>query len=420
MGANAPDDASLSSTPPTTIVLGSQWGDEGKGKITNLLAERADLVARFQGGANAGHTVVIGEQTLILHQVPSGITSKGAMNVIGNGCVIDLIGLADEIRELREAGVEVSPDNLMLSSKAHLVTPVHRLIDGLRGGRIGTTGRGIGPCYSDKARRTGIRAESALDGTLTERYEKQVQECREVLETWHAGEVDDVEVALSSDALVEAAAEIAPYIGDAAETISKAYQAGKSVLYEGAQGTFLDIDHGTYPFVTSSNTTIGGAFTGTGVFIEFGRRIGIVKAYTTRVGNGPFPTELTNDLGVKIRERGHEYGATTGRPRRCGWLDLDLVRRATIANGFNEIALTKLDVLSMLDSIDVALSYDPEGRPEYRTLQGWATPIDDVRKFDDLPELCRAYVTFIEEQIGVPARTVSVGPERDQTIIREG
>jgi len=171
MGANAPDDASLSSTPPTTIVLGSQWGDEGKGKITNLLAERADLVARFQGGANAGHTVVIGEQTLILHQVPSGITSKGAMNVIGNGCVIDLIGLADEIRELREAGVEVSPDNLMLSSKAHLVTPVHRLIDGLRGGRIGTTGRGIGPCYSDKARRTGIRAESALDGTLTERYE---------------------------------------------------------------------------------------------------------------------------------------------------------------------------------------------------------------------------------------------------------
>lgn len=420
MVAHAPDDAPFLSRPPTTVVLGSQWGDEGKGKITNLLAEQADLVARFQGGANAGHTVVIGDQTLILHQVPSGITSQGAMNVIGNGCVIDLIGLAAEIRELRDLSVDVSPANLMLSSKAHLVTPVHRLVDGLRGGRIGTTGRGIGPCYSDKARRTGIRAESALDGTLAERYEVQARECRQLLETWHDGEVADIDAALSADELVRAAAEIAPYIGDAAARISSSYLAGERILYEGAQGTFLDIDHGTYPFVTSSNTTIGGAFTGTGVFIDFGRRIGIVKAYTTRVGNGPFPTELTNELGERIRERGHEYGATTGRPRRCGWLDLDLVRRATIANGFNELALTKLDVLSMLETIDVALSYDSQGNPVYETLPGWSVPIDDVRKFDELPEKCRAYVTFIEEQLGVPARTVSVGPERDQTIIREG
>jgi adenylosuccinate synthase len=406
-----------------TIVLGAQWGDEGKGKITNLLAEDADVVVRFQGGANAGHTVVIRGEQIILHQVPSGITSRGALNVIGNGCVVDLEGLAAEIDDLDGHGVRVTPDNLLLSSSAHLVTPAHKLVDRLHGGRIGTTGRGIGPCYTDKARRTGIRAESVLDGSLERRLADQARECRAVIDAARNCDVlasADFDAALAPDRVLAAAGRLAPFIGDVTLAIHGACTSGKRLLFEGAQGTFLDIDHGTYPFVTSSTTTIGGAYAGTGVFVELGRRIGVVKAYTTRVGHGPFPTELTGSLEEMLRERGHEYGATTGRPRRCGWLDLHLVRRASIANGFTEIALTKLDVLSSLEAIDVAVGRDGAGAPVYETLTGWREPIDRIARYEDLPARCRDYVAFIERQLETPVVIISLGADRDATIVRQG
>ena len=401
---------------PSTIVLGAQWGDEGKGKIVDLLAEGADLVVRFQGGANAGHTLKVGDRTVVLHLIPSGILRPGALNVIGNGCVVDLEQLAEEIEELRASGADVTPDSLLVSSRAHLVTPAHRFIDQLNGGAIGTTGRGIGPTYADKARRTGIRLESLLDGSLASRLQALNDEYSHLVRKLYGAELDGV--AEATAALETAAPRMAPFIGDSAAAIHTAHRKGDRILYEGAQGTHLDLDHGTYPFVTSSSTTIGGAYTGAGVYLPFERRVAVVKAYTTRVGNGPFSTELDGEAGRVLRERGGEYGATTGRPRRCGWLDLPLLERSFRVNGFTEIALTKLDCLANLSPIMVATEEDPKGQPNYREMPGWTEDLSTLDEYSALPGPCRAYVELIEQRLEAPVSIVSVGPGREQTIQR--
>ena len=402
---------------PNTIVLGSQWGDEGKGKIVDGLAANADVVVRFQGGANAGHTVVVEGKKYVLHLIPSGILSKTAVNIIGNGCVVDVIELAAELEYVAKEGLEVTPQRLRVSGGAHMVTPFHRLFDQMLGAHIGTTGRGIGPAYRDKARRVGVRLESLVDDTWRDKVKTLGEEYRHLARCVYDQEFPPVEEIIAQ--MEPAVAVVKEFVGDTQAELFEALQAGKSILFEGAQGTLLDIDHGTYPFVTSSSTTIGGAYTGSGVFVDFDHRIAVVKAYTTRVGNGPFPTELTDEMGALLQKKGHEFGATTGRPRRCGWLDLHLVARSAMANGFNEIALTKLDCLSGIDPIKVAVGRTPSGEIEYVELPGWSENIESVQKVGDLPEACKDYVQFIEDQLGIPVRWVSVGPDRAQTMTRE-
>ncbi|MBM4372587.1 MAG: adenylosuccinate synthetase, partial [Deltaproteobacteria bacterium] len=314
------------------IVMGAQWGDEGKGKIVDVLAAEADLVVRFQGGANAGHTIVAGGQRHVLHLLPSGILTPGKLNVIASGCVVDLEALAQEILATRDTGIEISPATLALSDRAHVVTPAHRHADRLQGAWIGTTGRGIGPCYTDKVRRWGIRASAILDGTFGDRYRAQSAAWQREVPAARDDPFPDPDLDLRR--MEDALALVRPFVTDTRTLIHEAATAGRGILLEGAQGTLLDVDHGTYPFVTSSSTTIGGAFTGTGVFLDFQDRIGVLKAYSTRVGEGPFPTEETDPRGELLRARGREFGATTGRPRRCGWLDLPLVREACVTNGF--------------------------------------------------------------------------------------
>ena len=357
------------------IVMGSQWGDEGKGKLVDLLAAKARAVVRFQGGANAGHTIIAGNRKYVLHLLPSGVLTPGCVSVIGTGCVVDPDELAAEIDLLATQGVILTPKNLIISHQAHLVTPAHRELDKSEGSRIGTTGRGIGPAYADKARRTGLRAES-LTGKL------------------------------------------GSYVGDATQAIAEIARAGGNILYEGAQGTMLDLDHGTYPFVTSSSTTIGSAYSGGGVYLEFDWRIAVIKAYATRVGHGPFPTELTDKTGTWLQEQGREFGATTGRPRRCGWLDLHLLKRAFVISGFNYIALTKLDCLRGLESIHVATDRSGDDEPTYKVLPGWHDDIRNCRTFAALPSACREYVDFIEGELGQPVGIISTGPDRAETIVR--
>lgn len=399
------------------LVLGSQWGDEGKGKVIDLLAERMDLVARFQGGANAGHTVVVGGKKTVLHQIPSGVLNPGCVNVIANGCVIDPERFVAELGDLAGHGLHVSADRLFLSDRAHLVTPLHKALDARDGAKVGTTGRGIGPCYVDKANRTGIRLEHIRDDSYIDRYTEQLAAHESQAGGDHLREV--CENASVIEAFRAAAESVKPFIADTQAIIDQARRSGKSILYEGAQGSLLDLDQGTYPFVTSSSTTIGGSYTGTGVYIDFDRRIGVVKAYSTRVGNGPFPTEQDNETGRKLREIGREFGATTGRPRRCGWLDLSLLKQSVIVNGFNYLAITKIDCLSDFETILVAVDHDEDGRPVYKELSGWREDISQVREYSALPSACRAYLNVIEEHLETRVGLVSVGPDRKQTIIVE-
>jgi adenylosuccinate synthase len=398
------------------IVMGAQWGDEGKGKVVDALADRVDMIVRFQGGANAGHTIVIEGRRYVLHLLPSGILSTGKVNVIGNGCVVDLEQLAEEIQQVRGQGFEVTPETLLLSDKAHVVTPSHKHADRLQAGWIGTTGRGIGQCYTDKIRRHGIRMCSITDGSFAQRFEAQAAAWQREVDA--PAEAPFPDATRDLDRMDAALATVAPFITDTREAIHDAAKAGRELLFEGAQGMLLDVDHGTYPFVTSSSTTIAGAYSGTGVYLEFQNRIGVVKAYTTRVGEGPFPTEQSNEAGEALRRQGGEVGATTGRPRRCGWLDLPLLREACITNGYNALVLTKLDVLSGFETIPVAVGRGSDGAPIYDERPGWAEPLDDLKSDADLPGTCRDYISFIEDFLDVPVALASFGPDRAQTLTR--
>ncbi|MCP4804130.1 MAG: adenylosuccinate synthase [Proteobacteria bacterium] len=419
---------------PGTVVVGAQWGDEGKGKIVDRLASRADLVVRFQGGNNAGHTLVVAGEKVVLHLVPSGILNPSARCVIGHGVVIDPVVLLREVDALATTGRSVHPAQLLISAGAHVILPYHVAIDTLReaargAGAIGTTKRGIGPTYEDKASRRGIKVgEFIRPDRLRERLTDLLPERNRTIAEF-GGEPLDVDVLL--DQLLPVAERLAPYVTDTVEVLHEALEAGQSLLFEGAQGALLDLDHGSYPYVTSSNTIAGAACTGAGVGpTALGQVIGVVKAYCTRVGHGPFPTELDNDLGEHLRQQGREFGSTTGRPRRCGWFDAVLAKRAARLNGLTDLAVTKLDVLSGLDELAICTSY-VEGTDaladsrsldaataRYETMPGWTEDITQCGSWEELPEACRAYVERIEALVGVPATIVSVGPGREQTIER--
>ncbi|MFO7697634.1 MAG: adenylosuccinate synthase [Anaerolineae bacterium] len=421
---------------PVTIVLGAQWGDEGKGKITDHLAERAAMVVRYQGGTNAGHTIVLGDQVLKLHQVPSGITRPHVAAVLAHGMVITPPALVEELEMLR--GYGISTDNLHISSNAHLVMPYHLALDELqevqRGERaLGTTKRGIGPAYADKYQRRGLRMQDLVD---RDRFATRVGEAlvsvNAELNGVYGHEGYTVEqIVTAYDSCREA---LAPYVTDTAQLIHRYLAEGKSILLEGAQATMLDIDFGTYPFVTSSSPTAGGACQGSGVSpLDVDEVVGVVKAYTSRVGTGPFPTELTDEVGDWIVEQGHEYGTTTGRRRRCGWIDVVSLRYAAQMNGFSGLALTRLDVLTGLNELKICTGYRlPDGTrtelypgdsellaqvtAEYETMPGWEEDISSVRSLDELPETARAYCARVAELVGVPIALISVGAERQDLI----
>ena len=420
---------------PNIAILGAQWGDESKGKTTDFLAGNADIVTRYQGGDNAGHTIVIGEEKYILHLLPSGILHPNTVNVIGNGVVINLETLFNEINELVARGIEVG-GRLKISSRAHLILPYHKVMeswDDLGSGlKIGTTARGIGPTYVDKMNRhSGIRVADLLEFDLFQKKLDFNLEAKDYVLSQIGGEID-------RNALLEKyyeyARQLASYVIDTPEFMNREMKAGKRVLFEGAQGTMLDIDFGTYPYVTSSNTTVGAACTGLGVPpAAIDRVLGVSKAYVTRVGGGPFPTEMPPDLDEEIRRIGEEYGATTQRPRRCGWLDLVALRYATQINGFTGIALTKFDVLDSLDEIQICVGYKrdeelisafpaslrllAECEPVYETLPGWKQPTTGVRRYDDLPANAKTYIAFVADFLDVPIVLASVGKDREQTVI---
>ena len=421
---------------PAIVLLGAQWGDEGKGKATDLLGDRVDYVVRYQGGNNAGHTVVIGDQKYALHLLPSGILSPNVVPVIGNGVVIDPGVLLTEIKGLNERGIDTS--KLKISTNAHLITPYHRTIDKvserfLGNSKIGTTGRGIGPAYADKINRIGIRIQDLFDPSiLQQKIEGALRDKNQVLIKVFNRKGLEVEEVLKE--YLEYAGILAPYIADTGLLLNKALDAGKNVLLEGSQGTLLDVDHGTYPFVTSSNPTAGGACTGSGIGpTRISRVIGIVKAYTTRVGSGPFPTELFDEDGEKLRTIGGEIGVTTGRARRCGWYDAPIARYAVRVNGLTDFFLTKLDVLTGWEKIPVCVAYEVDGKrveelpasqsdfhhakPIYEYLPGWSENITKARTFDELPANARAYVKYLEEISGAPMSAIGVGPGRDETIV---
>jgi len=421
-----------------TIVIGSQWGDEGKGKIVDLLSRDIDIVARYQGGANAGHTICWGDKEFVLHLVPSGIFHSGVTCVIGNGVVIDPVSIMQEIRMIKELGYEVE-GRLLISHNAHVIMPYHKRIEEVRerardAGAIGTTGRGIGPAYVDKFARTGIRVVDLLDrDVLRRKLTASIEEKNTILESVYGEDKLDVEAIIEE--YVEFDRLIDPFVTDTAEYLASSLSDGKKVLAEGAQGSLLDVDFGTYPFVTSSHPTAGGCCTGLGIPpTAVDATVGIVKAYSTRVGNGPFVTELHDDNGEELRRIGNEFGATTGRPRRCGWLDLVALRYTSMINGFTGLAITKLDVLSELDEIRVCVSYRHDEKssirfpsdiqtlervqPVYRTFPGWKRDITGVTEWENLPKEAREYVEFIESFLGVSATIVSTGPKRNQTIER--
>ncbi len=423
--------------PRTSCVVGVQWGDEGKGKIVDLLSKEADVVVRFQGGGNAGHTVVNGREKFVLHLIPSGILHRGTTCVIANGVVVDLVQLLEEIRDLRKRGVEVGR-NLLLSERAHVVMPYHKQMDALSektsAKKIGTTQRGIGPCYSDKAARKGIRVADLYNPAFfMERLGALVGEKNRVLRAlYDAPPLEADRIWMEYRRLAE---EVEPFVGDATTYVNEAIDGGKRVLFEGAQGSLLDIDFGTYPYVTSSNSDACGIPAGAGVPPKkVGTIIGIAKAYCTRVGEGPFPTELVGGLGDKIREIGKEYGATTGRPRRCGWFDLVASRHAVMINGIDELAITKLDVLDGLDEVKVCTSYELDGqridripvdaetlarcRPVYKAFPGWRADTSKVRRYEGLPKAAKEYLRFLERSLKVRVTIVSVGTERVKTIFR--
>ncbi len=420
----------------TSIIVGAQWGDEGKGKIVDYLTEGADVVVRSQGGNNAGHTVISEGKKYVLHLIPSGILWTGKSCVIGNGVVLDPAALLVEIDGLAEKGIAVTPENLLISDRAHVVMPYHRGMDACRENvlgkrKIGTTGRGIGPAYGDKVGRTGVRLADMDDPVwFAERFAELVEEHNMILE---AGGQEMVNFEKACREYQEAWERLEPFVKDAASYLSRAVKGGKSLLFEGAQGTYLDIDHGTYPFVTSSNTTAGGALTGSGAPLGcVDRVVGVAKAYTTRVGEGPFTTE-DQGLGDAFHAMGREFGATTGRERRCGWLDGVMLRYAVIVNGIDELAVTNLDGLDRYPKIKVCVGYELGGerlevppatvakwgacKPVYEEVDGWATPLDGVKKFADLPPQARAYLDKIAEMAGAPISVVGVGPDRSQTLV---
>jgi len=416
------------------IILGAQWGDEGKGKIVDLFCDRFDIVVRYQGGHNAGHTVQIGAQKFILKLIPSGILHPGKRAVIGNGLVIDPAALLSEMEALEALGVNVAAQ-LSLSNRAHVLFPYHRAMEHMLQA-IGTTSRGIGPCYEDKAGRRGIRVADLLDRErFGEQFEAAAKEKETLARAFGIPEhVDVPRVRAEYEALAE---RIRPMVCDTARLLNDAIRAGKSVMFEGAQGTMLDLDHGTYPFVTSSSASAGGACTGTGVPpTRISAVVGVAKAYTTRVGGGPFPTEALDATGDQIRERGHEFGSVTGRPRRCGWVDVPLLRYSAMLNGMDSLVITKLDVLDELEKIPVCVAYRAGRRevadvpatsrgletmePVYECLPGWQTSTAGISRYEDLPQNARNYLAYLENRTGIEIGCISTGPERSQTIVRPG
>ncbi len=419
------------------VIVGTQWGDEGKGKIVDLLAEYVDIVVRFQGGNNAGHTMVVNGEQFISHIVPSGIL-QGKTCLIGNGMVVDPAVLLEEIDYLGSMGIDVGTDKIKISEKAHLIMPHHKQIDIARENmngntKIGTTGRGIGPCYEDKAARTGIRFTELLDQKVfSEKLSAVLEEKNFYIKNFLNAEI--IELNRIIDQYNSYAERLAPHVANVSVLIDRAGKAGKHVLFEGAQGTHLDIDHGTYPYVTSSNTVAGNACCGAGIGPqEISGVIGIVKAYTTRVGEGPFPTELFDETGDKIQKKGAEFGATTGRKRRCGWIDIVMLRNSVRLNGLSGLVITKLDVLGGLESIRLCVDYTYKGEilhdfpaslkvlaecePVFETMPGWSEDISNIRQTEDLPENARNYINRISKLVEVPICIVSVGPGRDETIV---
>jgi adenylosuccinate synthase len=422
---------------PATVIVGLQWGDEGKGKTTDVLAEQTAMVVRYQGGDNAGHTVVSGDEVFKLHLVPSGVLYPHITSVIGSGVVVNPATLIGELDMLTGRGIDVG--RVRVSTAAHVIMPYHVALDRamesrLGAGKVGTTGRGIGPAYADRAWRVGLRMEDLLDGDLVRDKLSRILPDKNLLLTSHDGART-----FSADELVEQAVawgeRLRPHYADATWLVQEALRRGDHVLLEGAQGTLLDLDHGSYPYVTSSNPIAGGACTGGGIGpLQVDEVIGVMKAYSTRVGSGPYPTELLDETGAGIAERGHEVGTTTGRPRRVGWFDAVPLRYAVAVNSVSSIMLNKLDILSGLDPIRLCVAYEIDGRrveawpssatvlaratPVYEEFAGWSEPIHDVRALADLPENARRYVTALEEHAGVPIVLVSVGPERTQTIER--
>jgi len=422
------------------IVLGAQWGDEGKGKVVDLLAERFDIVARYQGGHNAGHTVFIGEKKFILKLIPSGILRPGVTAVIGNGVVVDLAALAEEMAMLETAGIDVK-SQLRISNRAHVIFPFHRLVEKMSEARenripLGTTARGIGPCYEDKIGRRGIRIADLYDpASFRALYDTLAEDKQTLADTFKLeGPIDYTAIRCQTELL---AAQIQPLVCDTSNLLAGAMAAGKRVLFEGAQGTMLDIDHGTYPFVTSSSAAAGGACTGLGVPpTRIQGVIGVSKAYITRVGTGPFPSESNDGAGDLLRREGNEFGSVTGRPRRCGWFDAPLLRYTAIVNGFDSLFITKLDVLDQLAEIPVCVGYQLDGKtvedmpatyralesiePVYQKMPGWQTTTRGITRYENLPQKAQAYLKFLEDRAGVEIGAVSTGPERTETIIRAG
>lgn len=419
------------------IVLGAQWGDEGKGKMTDYLAEDANVVVRFQGGNNAGHTVEVGDKQYKLHLIPSGILYNDKLNVIGNGVVLDPKALFEEIDYLKSVGVNVTPENLIISDRTQLIMPYHRVLDGIkekcRGKKdIGTTGKGIGPCYTDKMERSGIRVSDLMHKEVfIEKLKENVEIKNDIITKVFSGE------ALSFDDICAEylgyAEKMRAFVKDTSVIVYDNIKAGKKVLFEGAQGTLLDIDYGTYPYVTSSNTIAGGVCTGAGIGPTLiNSAVGIAKAYTTRVGKGPFPTELFDKTGDWIRENGHEYGVTTGRARRCGWLDLVILKTSARVSGLTSFAVTKIDTIAGLEKVKMCVGYKLDGKvidyfpasledlarcePVYEEFDGWDKSIESARTYNEIPENAKKYLKKIEEFTGTKISIVSVGPRRDQTI----
>jgi len=420
---------------PAVVLVGAQWGDEGKGKATDLLGDSVDYVVKFNGGNNAGHTVVIGKEKYALHLLPSGILSEGVVPVIGNGVVIDLDVLFEELDLLESRGIDTS--KLLVSSQAHVITRYHRIIDQvterfLGARKIGTTGRGIGPAYADKINRLGIRVADLFDEKiLRAKVEGALDQRNQLLVKMYNRAAIDADAIVAN--LLEAAQRLRPMVANTPLVLNNALDDGKVVLFEGGQATMLDVDHGTYPFVTSSNATAGGAVTGSGVGpTRIDSVIGVIKAYTTRVGEGPFPTELHDEAGEYLRETGHEFGVTTGRPRRCGWYDAVIARYSSRINGLTDLLVTKLDVLTGIEKIPVCVAYDVDGtrfdempdnqsdfhhaKPIYEYLPGWTEDITNARTLAELPENARKYVEYLEKISNCRISAIGVGPERDQII----
>jgi adenylosuccinate synthase len=421
-----------------TVIVGTQFGDEGKGKLVDYLSEKYDIVVRYQGGANAGHTICFDNKSVVLHLIPSGIFHEGCVCVIGNGVVIDPVALLEEIKKVEELGYDVK-GRLFISHNAHLIMPYHKRLDSLHedaqgDNKIGTTGRGIGPSYEDKFARKGIRVVDLLNPeVLQEKLRENLAAKNKLFKSIYEKEEFDVEDMVREHSEFDKI--IDPYITNTQLYLNRQLKAGKTVLLEGAQGCLLDVDHGTYPYVTSSNPTSGGACTGSGIAPNYvGKVIGVVKAYMTRVGNGAFPSELLDETGERLGRIGHEYGATTGRKRRCGWIDLVALRYSLTLNGVTEIALTKLDVLDTFEEVKVCTSYLLDGReihdfptdhetlsrvtPVYKTLKGWMSSNAHARTFGEMHPEARNYVSFLEDALDVPVTFVSVGPGREETVFR--